>query len=202
MLVILDRVVDELISPHLWSWWNVCWGIFLVTWYVVFVLTVVDLVLVSINISTSWVDWRSFVASLSICWWLSWLVFVFLDKPWWVLRFMSLCLALIIMSIVRHLRTSLHRGLDSRNSLALKSWLWCFANRLDTKLIEINSVLLDLILGDSRENVSFLKILYSFWLCLRNHVSIFHIEFLEVWCGLDCHACWSLEWSVLVLSFW
>lgn len=179
-MVILNWVIYELISSHLWSWWNVCWGVFLITWCLVFRLTVVHLVLMSINIGTSWIDWRSFVASLSTSWWLSrvWfdVLLAWLD-PWWLVSISSIDFV-VIASLRRYLSASLDRWLDSRISLALKSWLWCFGSRFDSKLVEINSVLFDLILSNCWKLVSFLKILHSFWLCVRDCVGVFHIELL------------------------
>jgi hypothetical protein len=37
---------------------------------------------------------------------------------------------------------------------------------------------------------------------VRNHVDVFNIELLDIIGSVDCHTCWSLELSVLVLGFW
>ena len=111
------------------SWGNVCWGIFLVTWSPVFLLSVEHLVFVSVNISASWVNWRSLVASLSTSRWLSWVLFDVLmawDNSWWRQVYIS-SFALVVVSLRWDLGATFHRWLNSEISLALKSWLWDFA---------------------------------------------------------------------------
>jgi len=124
--IIIGRVVNKLIPSDLWSRWNVCGGIFLVTRSLIFLLAVEDLVFMRINISTSWVHWRSLVASLSSCWGLSWVcldVLLTRDYPWrWQISISGL--ALIMVSLRYNLDTWFNRWLYSKVSLALKSWCW------------------------------------------------------------------------------
>lgn len=200
IIIIVTWIANNLIPSHLWSRWNVCRGVFLVTWSLIFLLSVEQLVFMSINISTSWVDWWPLVASFSACRWLSDVLFSRYNSWGWIVS-LSWYLTLVVVSLGWYLRASFNGWLNSQVSLALKSWLWCFTNVFLAQFVEINGVLFNLILGNCWK-VSSLEVLNSLWLCVRDHVGIFHIEFLEVWCGLDSHACWSLELSVLILGLW
>ena len=137
-IIIVTWIANNLIPSHLWSRWNVGRGVFLVTWSLIFLLSVEQLVLTSINISTSWVDWRSLVTPLSSSWWLSGAgldVLVAWDNPggWQV---SVSCLALVVVSLGWYLRARFNGWLDSQVSLALKSRLWCFTKVFLTQFVE------------------------------------------------------------------
>lgn len=103
VFVVIDLTFDNLvhIPSCLWSWRNVCWGIFSVTWYLIFILNIVNLLFMGINISTSWINWWPLVASLSTSWWLSMIYLSFLlnslDSRRWQITIS--CFTLIVISL-------------------------------------------------------------------------------------------------------
>lgn len=208
VFVIADWFVNDLVSSHLGSWWNVCGSVFMITWWLIFLLSmssIVHLVFVRINISTSWVNWWSLITSFSACWWLSWIpcnILLPWNHSWWWQVSISWCFTLVMVSLCWYLGATVDRLLDSQISFALKSGWRSFSLVLLTKFAKINGTLLDFILCDGGKVVSFLEILNSLWFCVRNDVSVFQIELLECIGRLNSHACWSYELSVLILSFW
>lgn len=200
VFVIINWFVNYLVSFDLGSWWNVCWGVLMIAWCLIFLLSIEHLVFMSINISTFRINWRSFVASLLTCWRLSGIPHDILlswnDSWWWHVSI--LCLAFVVISLSLYLGASFDGGLDSVKSFALESWLRYVAF---LSKFEINGVLLNLIFGNSWKLVSSLEILDSLWFCVRSDMNVFQINFLEICCWLDSHACWSLQ-SSLILGLW
>ena len=94
-----------------------------------------------------------------------------------------------MISLGRYLGPAFDPGLDSEISFALESLLRDSSVVFLSKFIEVDSILLNLIFGDSWKVVSFLEVLNSLWLGVGNYVGILHVEFLEVCCWLDCHTC-------------
>jgi len=148
ILAIANGIVYGMTPSHLRSWWNVCWGVFLITWRLVFLLSIESLVFMGIYISTSWVNWWSLVASFSTGRWLS----VDLSQillSWYNSRRWQVhvsCFASVFVSWRRDLGATLDSWWNSQISLALEPWLWCLSCMLMPKFGEINGVLLDLVL--------------------------------------------------------
>jgi len=152
ILIILNRIMNELMSSHLWSWRNVRRCIFMLTWWLVFLLSIEHLVFVSVNISTSGVDWWSLITSFSSSRWLSRMRLNFLlsSHNFWRRDIcVSWSLTLILIPLRWNLRSSFDWRLYSYISFALKSRLRCFFHIFLAMFAKINGVLLNLILVDS-----------------------------------------------------
>ena len=67
LMIVLDWSSIQtvyLISSKLGSWWNICWCILLIAWQLLMLLRVECFIFMSVNISTSWIHWWSFLTSL------------------------------------------------------------------------------------------------------------------------------------------
>lgn len=193
LVVILD---STLISSDLWSWRNACWCVFLITWWSWVNLRVVDFIFVSVNIGTSWVDWWSFVTSF---YWSSCLPWC-LCSSWW--HVVSL-LTLVMVSWRSDLRSISNTWWNSSDvPSALDSWCWSSLVVLLSQFGEVDCVILYLIFSNCWK-ISTLKLFNSLWSGMWKDVEVLEVELaLEFGWWVDVHACWSLEWSVLVLGLW
>jgi len=198
-------MVVGLVSVGLRSWGDVCWCIFLVTWDLRMLLRVVDLIFVGVNIGASWVDWWSFVTSFwpsvfvqrLLSWWMC-LMAWWQSGRWQVL--VSL-LTLVVGSWRRDLWTISDSRWNPEVSLALESGLRSSLVPL-SDFGEVNGLIFDLIFSNCWE-ISTVEVLDSLWCGVGKNMQVLEVELaLEVRWGVDVHAVWSLEWSMLILGLW